>query len=76
MDIKEYRSRYEAELAGAAAATVRDPSGNGASFAPGSSPIHEEPGIPGLLAALQDVAAPPAARVAALDALKAARFLG
>jgi hypothetical protein len=67
MDVKEYRRRYEAELASARGAAAR-PQGAGAA--------HSAADIPGLLATLRDSSQPSAARHAALSSLMAARFLG
>jgi hypothetical protein len=90
MDVNDYRKAYEAELAAnaaAGAARVAGPTlgavaedahrGQASDKPSGSSPrtdLSEK--IPRLLAILRDAAQPVAARIAALKAISAARFLG
>jgi hypothetical protein len=76
MDVNDYRKAYEAELAAHAAAADADrgqPSGTQRSAAPRSD-LSEK--IPQWLATLRDATQPVAARMAALKAISAARFLG
>jgi hypothetical protein len=76
MDVNEYRKAYEAELAAHTAAAGDDRA------QPSASPLSVSPRadlsarIPQLLATLRDAAQPVAARIAALKAISAARFLG
>ena len=76
MDLNDYRKAYEAELA-ANAATAEADRGQRSGAQPGS-PSRSDLGerMPQLLATLRDPAQPVAARVAALKAISAVRFLG
>jgi hypothetical protein len=90
MDVKEYRKTYEAELAAASSPeasadpTAPAPQGADASRDSALASIQEAPvardelhtTVPALIRTLQNGAAPKAVRIAALRALRAARFLG
>lgn len=65
MDVREYRRRYEAELAADNVTAARS-----------AAVPAEPPKIPDLIATLQDEKASTAARLAALHELLSARFLG
>ena len=74
MDVNDYRKAYEAELAAHAAAA--DANRGPRAAQPGAPPRAALSKIPQLLATLRDPAQPVAARIAALKAISAARFLG
>ena len=73
MDVNDYRKAYEAELAAHAAAA--DANRGPRAAQPGAPPRAALSKIPQLLATLRDPAQPVAARIAALKAISAARFL-
>src|SRR2546423_11559795 len=73
MNVNDYRKAYEAELAANADGSRAEP----AAAQPTLSPRADlSARIPQLLATLRDPAQPIAARLAALKAISAARFLG
>jgi hypothetical protein len=76
MDVNEYRKAYEAELAAHAAAAGDERAKSSAASRSVSPRADLSERIPQLLATLRDAAQPVAARIAALKAISAARFLG